>query len=98
MALTMQEFEFWESGGEWPADVDFDWNELDARIKQEITPAVYDFLEMVDNDTARPVLSEYVEWIYFDKKPHFLHLHIVQALKEGRIPDPDKESIFENFN
>lgn len=98
MAITEREFKFWESGGEECRNPNFIWHEIDSRIKESITSEIYEFLDDVSDDTARPVLSEYVEWIYFDKRPHFLHLHIVQALKEGRIPDPNKESLFENFN
>lgn len=96
MALTIQEFEFWESGG---GDFDplhrYDWNEIDNRIRDKITPEIYNFLNGIGKATARPILSEFVGWRYFHKEPNYLSMRACMIMLNEK---PSGIPIFANFN
>lgn len=95
--LTREEYEFWESGGEEHAEKDFNWHEIDTRIRESITSEIYEFLDDVCDDTARPVLSEYVAWKLFDSKPHYLDIQACMDLANYG-PHPHLNNLFASFN
>lgn len=88
MRITQSEFDFWESGGE-TGSQNMDWADIDNRIKNEISPEIYNFLDRIYNETARPVLAEFVEWTYFNRQPHFLNPKACLILRQKCVPNKE---------